>query len=90
MLQSIKKCSFHINEYLLKFKNVVDRLASVGHMISNLDHVEATFIGLPEKYDTFMLFVNSTPDIYTMEDIDSLLLAQETRIEKHSKELDSD
>lgn len=35
MLQKIRKGSLSVNEYLLKVKNVVDRLASVGNTISD-------------------------------------------------------
>lgn len=59
MLQSIKKGSLTINEYLLKVKNDVDKLASVGHVLSDVDQVEAIFNGLPEEYDTFVISVNS-------------------------------
>lgn len=41
----------------LKSKNVVDRLASVGHTILDADHVEAVFNVLPEEYDTFIILV---------------------------------
>lgn len=58
MLESINKGSAHINGYLLKVKNVVDRLASVGHAILSFDHVEAIFNGLPEECDTFVISVN--------------------------------
>lgn len=44
MLQIIKKGSLNTNECLLKVKNAVDRLASVGHTILDSDHVEAIFI----------------------------------------------
>lgn len=44
---------------------------------------------MPEEYDTFVLSVNSRPESYSVEEIESLLLAQEARIENHIKELDS-
>lgn len=73
----------------MKIKNIVDRLASVGHIVAETDHIEAIFNGLPEDYDTFVISVNSRSETYMVEEIESLLLAQETRIEKHIKELDS-
>lgn len=59
MLQNFKKGPLHIKEYLLKIKNVVGLLASVGHVVSISDHVEANFSGLTEEYDTFLILVNS-------------------------------
>lgn len=43
----------------------------------------------PIEYDTFIILVNSSPEDYTVEEIESLLLAQETRITKHFRSLDS-
>lgn len=61
----------------------------MGHKLSDVDHVEAIFNGLPEEYDTFVISVDSKPESYSAEEIESLLLAQEARIEKHSKDHDS-
>lgn len=49
--------------------------------------MEAIFNGLYEEYDTFLVSVNSRSELYTVEEIEPLLFAQEVRIEKHSKEL---
>lgn len=89
VLQNIKKGSLNMNEYLSKVKNIVDRLASVGHTTSESDHIEFILNGLLESYDTFIVSVNSRSESYSIEEIESLLLAQEMRIEKYTKELDS-
>lgn len=74
---------------MLKIKNIVDRLASVGLVVAKSDLIEAIFNELPEDYDTFVISVNSRSETYMVEEIESLLLAQETRIENHIRELDS-
>lgn len=79
LLQERQKCSLYINNYSLKVKNIVDRLATVDHTISFSDHLEAIFNGLLEEYDRFVIFVDSRSEIYTIE-IESLLLAQEGRM----------
>lgn len=89
MLQGTKKGSSSINEHLLKIKNITDPLASVGHPVSSSDHIDAILNGLPEEYDTFVISINSRSESYVVEEIESLFLAQEERIEKHTKELDS-
>lgn len=48
-VQNTKKGSLCFNDYLLKIINNVDRLASVGCVISSSDHIEAIFNGLPEE-----------------------------------------
>lgn len=82
-----KKVSLSLNEYLLKIKNKVDRLASVGYCVSVSDHMEAIFNSLPQKYDIFVVSVSARSNSYTIDEIKSLLLAQESRIERHDKEL---
>lgn len=67
----------------------MDKLALVGHFIIDADHIEAIFNGLLEEYDTFVILVNSRPESYTVAEIESLLLAQKVRIEKHLRENDT-
>ncbi|RVW97157.1 Retrovirus-related Pol polyprotein from transposon TNT 1-94 [Vitis vinifera] len=84
-LHNTKKGDLSISDYLLKIRNVVDLLALVGHKISVKDHIDAIFEGLPQDYETFIISVNSRLDPYTVEEIEALLLAQESRIEKNIK-----
>ncbi|RVX03711.1 Retrovirus-related Pol polyprotein from transposon RE1 [Vitis vinifera] len=84
-LHNTKKGDLSISDYLLKIRNVVDLLALVGHKISIKDHIDAIFEGLPQDYETFIISVNSRLDPYTVEEIEALLLAQESRIEKNIK-----
>lgn len=53
-VQSTRKGDSSIVDYLLKIKSSVDLLASAGHVISNDDHIEVIFDGLPSNYDTFI------------------------------------
>lgn len=71
-----------MNEYLLQGKNTVYKLASVGHFMTDANHIETILNGLLEEYDTFIISVNSRPEPYTVEEIESLFLAQEARIQK--------
>ena len=79
-----------MNEYLLKIHGFVDLLALVGVNLFVKDHIDAITNGLPSEYDTFFLTINSRTKDYSIEEIKSLLLAQEAGIEKHSKSLDSE
>ncbi|RVW36051.1 hypothetical protein CK203_117294 [Vitis vinifera] len=83
-----KKDDLSVNDYLLKIKSLIAQLASVGYVVTTKDHIDAIFDGLSFEYDTFVVTVNSRNDLYTVAEIESLLLAQENRMEKHSKELD--
>jgi len=67
---------------------VVDSLAAIGSSISAEDHIDAILDGLPEEYDSFVMSVTSQIDPYIVQDIESLLMAQEDRFDK-PKFLDS-
>jgi len=74
--------------YLLAIKRVFDSLTAIGSPISSEDHIDTILVGLPEEYDNFITFITSQLDPYTIQDIESLILAQEDRFDKH-KFLDS-
>lgn len=65
-LQSLKKGSLSINEYLLKIRHCVDMLALVGNSLPEKDHIDAILDGLPPEYETFILSVNTRLDPYTV------------------------
>lgn len=87
LLQNVRKKLLSINDFLSKMKHIVDCLASVGHVESPSNHIEAIFNGLFVEYGTFIISVNSRLEEYTVEEVESILLAQETRVEKYSKDL---
>ncbi|XP_024030851.1 uncharacterized protein LOC112094390 [Morus notabilis] len=60
-------------------------LALVGHVIAHKDHIDAIFNGLPPEYDILEISVNSGFGEHSVEEIESLILAQEVRIERAVK-----
>jgi len=62
---------------------VVNSLAAIGFMVFSKDHINVILDGLPEEYDEFITSITFRLDSYTIEDIETLLLAQEDRFEKH-------
>ena len=87
-LHNTKKESLSVNDYLLKIRELVDLLALVDVNFTAKDHIDAITKGLPSEYDTFFLTIIAISDDHTVEEIESLLLAQEARIEKHNRNLD--
>uniref|UniRef100_A0A803NGT4 Retrovirus-related Pol polyprotein from transposon TNT 1-94 n=1 Tax=Cannabis sativa TaxID=3483 RepID=A0A803NGT4_CANSA len=77
-----------LNDYLLKIKNIVDLLATIGHKQTAQDHIEAIFNGLPPEYDVFVTSVTTRKDAYSVAEIEALLMAQSARIDKNAKNLD--
>ena len=88
-LQQLKKNSLSMNEYLLKVRHTVDLLSLVGEDVSVRAHVDAICNGLPAEYDTFVLATTARSEDFTVETFESLLLAQESRIETRMRELES-
>lgn len=84
-LKNVKKEGSSMNKYLQQVKKLVDSLAAVGSPLDVEDHIEAIFDGLSEEYDPFITSVTSRIDPYTVQEIESLLMAQEERLEKHKK-----
>lgn len=89
LLKNTKKESWSMDEYLLKIRNCVSLLGLVGQRFGTKEHVEAIFEGLSSEYETFVLTTEARTDSYSVEEVESLLLAQEARIEKNHKNLDS-
>lgn len=77
-----------IKEYLQKkIRSVADSLASIGHPISTDYHFEAIFKVYHQNLNTFNTYVKVI--FILVSDMESLLLAQENRLEKHNPSMDS-
>nr|KYP53212.1 Retrovirus-related Pol polyprotein from transposon TNT 1-94 [Cajanus cajan] len=69
--------------YLLEIKKIVNNLAAIGSPLNTAEHIDAIFDGLSEEYDPFITSVLTRTEEYSVEQIESLLMAQEERLEKH-------
>ncbi|KAF7809087.1 Retrovirus-related Pol polyprotein from transposon TNT 1-94 [Senna tora] len=86
-LRDTKKGAMSMNEYLLKIKIAVDHLNFYGNPVSESDHIEAIFEGLPPEYDALVVSVSVLSGLhpYSVTDLECLLIEQEWRIERRSK-----
>ena len=84
-LRNTKKNDKTISEYLLRIKVLIDSLLSVGDPVSVQEHIDVILDGLPEEYDSFITSITSRLEPYTVAELESLLLAHESRLEKHAK-----
>uniref|UniRef100_A0A803Q3K0 Reverse transcriptase Ty1/copia-type domain-containing protein n=1 Tax=Cannabis sativa TaxID=3483 RepID=A0A803Q3K0_CANSA len=89
-LHKLRKGSLSLNDYLLKVKQHVDLLASVGEVLSSRDHIASIFKGLLPEYDTFIISTNTRIEDYSVAEIEALLLASESRIEKTDLDQETD
>ena len=86
-LNNTKKGALSIDEYLLKIRNLVDLLAMVGEETKPKDHIEYIYRGLPEEYENFIMNMDTRAETLTVVEIESLLLTQESRIERKFNEI---
>lgn len=72
-----------MNDYLLSIKKIVDTLTSVGFPISDSEHIQIVFDGLSHEYDSIVTSIISRTDLYSIPEIETLLMTIEERIVKH-------
>ncbi|KAK0606776.1 hypothetical protein LWI29_004295 [Acer saccharum] len=84
-LQTLKKLSSTMTEYLLKKKSIIDALAYTIYIVAEDDKIMYVLNGLGAEYDSFVIHVTSMHDYYTMHEVTSLLLTHEARLEQHSQ-----
>lgn len=84
-LRNTKKGNSKMSEYLIKIKSTVDSLTVVGYDINSSEHIESILEGLPSDYDVFITSVSIRTYPFIVGEIEALLLAHETIIEKNSE-----
>ena len=79
-----------MNEILLKILHTVDLLGLVGEKLKVKEHIEAIFDVLGKDYENFMMTFNmhKCDELASVEEVEALLVAQEVRIERKTRNLD--
>ncbi|KAL5772664.1 hypothetical protein ACOSQ2_012588 [Xanthoceras sorbifolium] len=80
-LQTLKKGSLSMSEYLMKKKSIMDALAFAGHKLSDDDKFMYILRGLSQEYDPLVISVTSVPGNYSIPELTSTLLTHEARLE---------
>jgi len=71
-----------ISVYLHDIKKADNMLAAIGSPITTEDHIESILEGLPEEYNAFIVAVTSRTDPYSINEIESILIAQEEQFQR--------
>ncbi|WKA00029.1 hypothetical protein VitviT2T_018424 [Vitis vinifera] len=79
-MQMLKKDGLTMRDYLTKMKNYCDLLATVGHKISDIDHILAIMQGLGDEYESVMAVISSKKSSHSLQYVTSTLIAHEGRI----------
>ena len=81
-LQNLKKDGLSAMEYIQKFKSISNNLAAIGEPVSRNDHLIYLFGGLGHEYNAFVTSIVNRPDKPSVEEVHSLLLSYEFRLER--------
>uniref|UniRef100_A0A803P6J6 CCHC-type domain-containing protein n=1 Tax=Cannabis sativa TaxID=3483 RepID=A0A803P6J6_CANSA len=84
LLQSTKKGSSTIDEYILKMKGYADSLAAAGQAISDEDLALYVLGGLGQEYESVVVNLTSRSELLTLQEIQFMLHSQEVRLQQLS------
>ncbi|XP_073058680.1 uncharacterized protein [Primulina eburnea] len=87
-LQTLKKGSLSMKDFLSKMKGYVDLLAVCGYSISDDDHVLYILGGVGVEYEAVVVHITSRVDALSTADVSALLMAHEARIESYTTNTD--
>nr|KYP67572.1 Retrovirus-related Pol polyprotein from transposon TNT 1-94 [Cajanus cajan] len=76
-----------ISDYVLRIQTLVDALTAIGDSISVKEHLDIILEGLPEEYESTvsLSLISSRFDLLSIEEVETLLLGHESRLEKFKK-----
>ena len=86
-LATIRKGSLSANAYFLSIKRLADELALVGQPLTADDIITYVLAGLGQEYDSLASIITSRLDSVTLEELYSLLLISESRINHNNQPL---
>jgi hypothetical protein len=83
-LQSTKKGSLSMIDYIMKVKGAVDSLAAIGELVLEHDQVMNLLGGLSSDYNAIVTAINIRDDKISVEAIHNMLLTFKSRLEQQS------
>lgn len=86
-LQTVKKGSSSINQYLQTIRDLSNQLASIGSPISDTDFFYYTLDGLGPEFESFITTVSLQAEDLPFKDLSSLLRSHEIRLSSLNPDL---
>lgn len=80
--QTTKQDSLSVSSYFSRMKNIADSLTMAGYFVSDEDFIMQLLAGLPLEHDAIIANINSSRTTMIVEEVQSLLLNQEVRIQQ--------
>ena len=88
-LQTLKKESLSVDEYILKMREVADMLISAGQMVSDDELIIYILGGLGSEYESVIVNLTSRSDSVSLEEVQFMLQNQEMRLDHLSSSIGS-
>ncbi|KAM2804327.1 hypothetical protein COP1_045208 [Malus domestica] len=82
-LQTIRKGSDNVSQYLQKIKEARDYLSAAGVHFADEDIVILALKGLPPEYNTFRCVIRGRENVISLKEFRSQLLAEELIVDSH-------
>ena len=83
-IQNLRKWGMIAMEYIKKLKHLYNTLAAIGEPVSYIVHLLYLFGGLDRAYNPFVTLIINWPDKPSIEEIHSLLLSYEFRLDSQN------
>lgn len=74
-------------EFLSCVREIVDMLMSIGDLVLHRGQIMLTIKALLTKYDSVVVATNSRKKSLSLNELESIILTQESRIEKTKKDV---
>lgn len=81
----LSKGTLTIESFMECVREINESLISIGDPVPLRNLIEIVLDALPEEYDPIVAAVNSKEDLSSLVELESCLLAHESRLEKHRK-----
>lgn len=88
-LQTLKKGTLSMKDYLDKIKGCIDILAARGHTLSEEDQILHVLGGVGTEFDSVVIYFTSRVETLTLSEVGALLSAHETRLEALNVKIDT-
>lgn len=76
-LKYIKKGNISITEVVLRVKDIVNSLLTVGDIVSEQDQIDSIFDGLPKEYNLNVIQMYGITEPQSLYNVEALIHVQE-------------
>lgn len=86
-LRNTKKGDKSVSDFFARIKKITDALLSIGETVSHQEQLDVILDGLPTEFESIVTLISTKSEWFEFDEIESLLLAHETRVTKQTEVL---